>query len=288
LYRASNRYWRVDENGLHARRANEVNEHGRSGATRNMKSVFITGASSGLGAALAHRYAVGAMLGLVGRRMDALQALSASLGGGYRCYALDVRDRAALHAAAQDFLTYSQGRIDVVIASAGISVGTLTDHTEDFDVFQAIMDTNVMATVSTFEPFIAAMRRARAGRLVGVASVAGVRGLPGAGAYSASKAAVATYCESLRLELACAGVRVVTLAPGYIRTPMTARNPYRMPFLLDADVFADYAHAAITRGDSYKVIPWQMGTVARVMRVLPDWLYDCLARDGMRKPRLGK
>ena len=254
-----------------------------------MKSVFITGASSGLGAALARRYAGGgAIFGLVGRRLDALQALSASLGGGHRCYALDVRDRVALHAAAQDFLTHTQDRIDVVIASAGISVGTLTDHTEDFEVFQAIMDTNVTATVSTFEPFIAAMRRARAGRLVGVASVAGVRGLPGAGAYSASKAAVATYCESLRLELTGTGVRVVTLAPGYISTPMTACNPYRMPFLMAPEVFANYAHTVITRGDSYKVIPWQMGVVARLMRVLPDWLYDHLARDAPRKPRLDK
>lgn len=253
-----------------------------------MKAVFITGASSGIGAALARRYAYGTTLGLVGRRLDALQALSASLGGGHRCYALDVRNRAALHAAAQDFLRHTQGRIDVVIASAGISVGTLTEHAEDFDVFEAIMDTNVTATVSTFEPFIAAMQRARSGRLVGVASVAGVRGLPGAGAYSASKAAVATYCESLRLELAKDGVGVVTLAPGYIRTPMTAHNPYRMPFLMDPDTFADYAHAAITRGCSYKVIPWQMGVAARVMRVMPDWLYDRLAKNATRKPRRGE
>jgi short-subunit dehydrogenase len=99
---------------------------------------------------------------------------------------------------------------------------------------------------------------------------------------------VATYCESLRLELAKDGVGVVTLAPGYIRTPMTAHNPYRMPFLMDPDTFADYAHAAITRGCSYKVIPWQMGVAARVMRVMPDWLYDRLAKNATRKPRRGE
>jgi len=251
-----------------------------------MLAVFITGASSGLGAALARHYAAqGAMLGLVGRREPALQALAAELGGGHTCYTLDVRDRQALHAAARDFLARSGQRIDIVIASAGISAGTLTEHVEDYAVFEAIMDTNVLATVSTFEPFIATMRQQGHGRLVGIGSVAGVRGLPGAGAYSASKAAVASYCESLRLELHGQGVRVVTIAPGYIRTPMTAANPYGMPFLTDADVFAVRAARCIDAGVSYRVIPWQMGIVARLMRLLPNMVYDRLARNAPRKPR---
>lgn len=248
--------------------------------------VFITGASSGLGLALAQQYASqGARLGLVGRRAEALTRLAASLPGEHRTYALDVRDRAALHAAAQDFLAFAAGRVDVVVASAGISAGTLTEEGGDFEVFKAIFDTNVLATVATFEPFIAPMRAAGAGRLVGIASVAGVRGLPGAGAYSASKSAVVTYCESLRLELAASGVRVVTIAPGYIDTPMTQHNPYRMPFLLPAATFAQRARAAITRGATYTVIPWQMGIVARLMRLLPDVVYDRLARNAPRKPR---
>ena len=251
-----------------------------------MNAVFITGASSGLGAALARQYAKdGATLGLVGRRADALTALADSLGGHHKCYVLDVRDRAALHAAAQDFLAHTGQHIDIVIASAGISAGTLTEYVEDFDVFKSIVDTNLLATVATFEPFIPVMRQQRRGRLVGVGSVAGVRGLPGAGAYSASKAALATYCESLRLELHGDGIRVVTIAPGYIRTPMTAHNPYRMPFLTDAAVFAQRAQGAIGRGVSYTVIPWQMGVVARLMRMLPDWLYDHAARNAPRKPR---
>ena len=168
-----------------------------------MNRVFITGASSGLGRALAQRYAeTGATLGLLGRRETALRELAASLPGQHRCYAVDVRDRQALHAAATDFIAFCQGRVDVVIASAGISAGTLTEHGEDYDVFKAIVDTNLLATVATFEPFVGAMRDAGGGRLVGISSVAGVRGLPGAGAYSASKSAVTTYCESLRLELA--------------------------------------------------------------------------------------
>ncbi len=252
------------------------------------QNICITGASSGLGLALARRYAAGgATLGLVGRRADALRSLAASLPGTHHCYPLDVRDRAALHRAAADFLAKCAGKVDVVVASAGISAGTVTGELEDYEVFEAIFATNVLATLSTFEPFIGPMRAARGGRLVGIASVAGVRGLPGAGAYSASKSAVVTYCESLRLELAGSGVRVVTIAPGYIKTAMTAHNPYRMPFLMEADAFALRAHEAIARGASYKVIPWQMGVVAKLMRLLPNAVYDRLARNAPRKPRKG-
>lgn len=253
-----------------------------------LRHVFITGASSGLGRALARHYAGrGARVGLVGRREDALRELASTLPGEPSWYAVDVRDRAALHASAADFLSRCGGTVDVVIASAGISAGTLTQQAEDFDVFQSIIQTNLLATVATFEPFIAGMRRARAGRLVGIGSVAGVRGLPGAGAYSASKAAVAVYCESLRTELARDGIRVVTIAPGYIRTAMTEHNPYRMPFLMEADDFAARAATAIARGHSYRVIPWQMGVAAKLMRLLPDALYDRLARNAPRKPRQG-
>jgi len=254
-----------------------------------MTAVFITGASSGLGRALAWRYArMGARVGLVARREDVLRALADELPGEPLIYAVDVRDRAELHRAAEHFLAANNGRVDVVIASAGISAGTLTEQAEDFDVFKAIVDTNLLATLSTFEPFITPMKRAGSGRLVGIASVAGVRGLPGAGAYSASKAAVTTYCESLRLELHDAGIRVVTIAPGYVRTAMTEKNPYSMPFLMDADVFAQRALVAIERGASYKVIPWQMGIVAKLMRLLPNWVYDKAARGAPRKPRLSK
>ena len=251
-------------------------------------AVFITGASSGLGAALAREYAAqGHVLGLLARRGERLQDLASVLPGTHHLYVVDVCDREALHAAAQDFLQ-KVGHVDIVIASAGISAGTLTEQQADFDVFKAIFETNVMATVSTFEPFISPMQQARAGTLVGIASVAGVRGLPGAGAYSASKSAVVTYCESLRLELKPCGVHVVTIAPGYIKTEMTAKNPYSMPFLLDAEVFARRAVRAIARHNTYVVIPWQMGIVGKIMRALPDWLYDRLAVNAPRKPRRTK
>lgn len=247
--------------------------------------VFITGASSGIGAALAARYAArGAQLALVGRRLPALQQLEASLPGDHAVFSLDVRDRDALHAAARAFL--AEGPVDAVIASAGISAGTLTEERDDFQVFQSIIDTNVMATVATFEPFVGAMTARGSGRLVGVASVAAVRGLPGAGAYSASKAAVRSYCESLRVELRGSGVKVVTIAPGFIRTPMTAANPYRMPFLMPVDAFAEKAQHAIDAGASYTVIPWQMGWVARLLRLVPNALYDRVASTRKRKPRI--
>ena len=248
-------------------------------------AVFITGASSGLGEALARFYAAqGHTLGLVARRAERLQTLVQSLPGSHHVYVLDVCDRCALHAAGKDFIGHV-GHVDVVIASAGISAGTLTEQTDDFSVFQSIFQTNVMATVATFEPFILGMIERGAGTLVGIASVAGIRGLPGAGAYSASKSAVATYCESLRLELRPRGIGVTTIAPGYIRTEMTAKNPYSMPFLMDANEFAVCAARTIAQQRSYQVIPWQMGIVAKLMRILPDWLYDRLAVNAPRKPR---
>lgn len=248
-------------------------------------AVFITGASSGLGAALARHYAAqGHVLGLLARRGERLRELVATLPGSHHLYVVDVCERQALHAAAADFIQ-KVGRVDIVIASAGISAGTLTEQTDDFDVFKAIFETNVLATVSTFEPFVPHMKQVGAGTLVGIASVAGVRGLPGAGAYSASKSAVTTYCESLRLELKPFAVGVVTIAPGYIKTEMTAKNPYSMPFLLDAEVFASRAARAVARQDSYVVIPWQMGVVGKIMRMLPNWLYDKMAVNAPRKPR---
>lgn len=248
--------------------------------SRIMKRVFITGASSGLGAALAQRYAEqGASLGLVARRSELLEQLAARLPNPrrHRIYALDVTDFDALAAAAADFI--AGGGIDVVIANAGISQGTLTEYAEDLAVFERILATNVSAAVATFAPFIAAMKRqAQAGsrdcRLVGIASVAGIRGLPGAGAYSASKSAVISYCESLRVELKASGIKVVTIAPGYIDTPMTQVNAYPMPFLMPAEKFAEKAVTAIEAGASYRVIPWQMGIVAKLLRLLPNRVYD--------------
>ncbi|MES2261819.1 MAG: SDR family oxidoreductase [Pseudomonadota bacterium] len=248
-----------------------------NGAATAPKRVFITGASSGIGAALALRYAAeGATLGLLARRGAALDALISTLPHPerHRAYAVDACDHGALRAAALDFIQYAGGT-DIVIANAGISHGTLTEHAEDLPVFESIIATNVSATVATFAPFIATMKAQRTpARLVGIGSVAGIRGLPGAGAYSASKAAVICYCESLRLEMKPHGIDVVTISPGYIDTPMTQHNAYPMPFLMAPDRFAALALRAIERGTSYAVIPWQMGIVAKLLRMLPNAVYD--------------
>lgn len=255
--------------------------------------VFLTGASSGIGQALARTYAAqGAVLGLVGRREDALREFAASLPnpGAVRVYAVDVRDADAMGDAAADFLAHF-GCPDVVIANAGISVGTVASEREDLEVFRTVMDTNWFGVLTTFQPFLNPMRERAPGAggwrgtLVGIASVAGVRGLPGGGAYSASNSAVVKLLESLRLEQTRHRIRVVTIAPGYIRTPMTAHNPYRMPFLMDADVFASKAVRRIAAGTRYTVIPWPMGVVASILHVMPLWLYDALFARAPRKPR---
>jgi short-subunit dehydrogenase len=249
------------------------------------RAVFITGASSGIGAALARCYAAqGATLGLAARRLDALDALVATLPGRHYVYPLDVANAQALASAGNDF-TARVGAPDIVIANAGISVGTLTQEAADNQAFRRIMETNVLGMVHTFQPFIGAMERRGSGRLVGIASVAGIRGLPGAGAYSASKAAVIAYLESLRVELRSSGIKVVTIAPGYIRTPMTDANDYAMPFMLEADEAARRFTEAIAAGTAYTVIPWQMGVVARLMRLLPNCIFDRLAARAGRKPR---
>lgn len=247
--------------------------------------VFLTGASSGIGEALARHYAAGgATLGLLARRGDLLRSLKASLDAPGDIYPCDVRDLAAVCAAADDFIARF-GVPDLVIGNAGVSFGTLTEHAEDAAVFREVLDINVMGLVNTFHPFVRPMRNRGGGTLAGIASVAGFRGLPGATAYSASKAAAIRYLEGLRVELRSSGVRVTTLCPGYIATPMTSRNPYPMPFILQADDAARRFARAIASGTSYAVIPWQMAIAGRVLAVLPNWLYDRLVARGGRKPR---
>jgi short-subunit dehydrogenase len=247
--------------------------------------VFLTGASSGIGEALARLYAArGATLGLVARRADHLASLKASLGTTCESYPCDVRDLPALKAAGADFIA-KHGAPDLVIGNAGVSHGTDTAVESDAAVFREILDINVLGLVHTFHPFIDAMRERRGGMLAGIASVAGFRGLPGSSAYSASKAAAISYLEALRLELRGSGVKVCTICPGFIATPMTARNPYPMPFLIQADDAARRFARAMDRGSSYAVIPWQMAIVGRILKLLPDPVYDAAMAGAGRKPR---
>jgi short-subunit dehydrogenase len=252
------------------------------------KLVFITGASSGIGQALAWRYyQAGWQLALVARRAGEIenwareQALDPDR---YAIYAADVAQTDSVVAAGKACIA-GQGVPDAVIANAGISVGVDTTVREDIDMLARVFAVNNVGLAATFHPFIAPMRARGSGRLVGIGSVAGIRGLPGHGAYCASKAAVIIYCESLRGELRGSGVQVVTIAPGYVDTPLTRKNRYGMPFLLKASDFADRAFRAIESGASYRVIPWQMAIVARLLRILPNALFDRLLVGRPRKPR---
>jgi hypothetical protein len=250
-------------------------------------NVFITGASSGIGAALATEFARrGATLGLVARRSDALEELRSKLPGHHLIYPADVTDRDAIVAAGKAFDQQSGGA-DIVVANAGISIGVKTEYFEDLEQMKRVFDTNVLAMAYTFHPFIAPMKARGHGSLVGIASVAGTRGLPGSEAYCASKAAAILYCESLRVELAKAGVKVVTISPGFIRTAMTKANPYRMPFLLDVDRFATRAADAMIAGVRYRTIPWQMAWVTTLLKWMPRWLFDRVLANRKQKPRAG-
>jgi NAD(P)-dependent dehydrogenase (short-subunit alcohol dehydrogenase family) len=249
---------------------------------------YITGASSGIGQALARRYLeAGWRVALVARREQSLARWVEQQGGGARhcrVYAADVREIDTI-VGAGDACIREFGLPDVVIANAGLSIGMDTAERGDLDVMRATLETNLLGMAATFQPFVEPMRRRRGGTLVGVASVAGIRGLPGHGAYCASKAGVISYCESLRGECRPHGVKVVTIVPGYVDTPLTRNNPYGMPFLMQPDEFAGAVYRAISRGDGYRVIPWQMGVVAKLLRALPNAVFDRVLAGRPRKPR---
>jgi short-subunit dehydrogenase len=253
--------------------------------------LFVTGASSGIGQALAGRfYRAGYQLALVARRAAEVQAWAQAQGldaSRYAVYGADVRDIPAITGAGRACIA-NQGLPDVVIANAGISIGMDSAVLDDLEVMRATYETNNIGMAATFQPFITAMRTRRAGTLVGIASVAGIRGLPGHGAYCSSKAAVISYCESLRGELRPDGVKVVTVGPGYVATPLTHENRYSMPFLMQPTAFADKAFEAITAGVTYRVIPWQMGVAAKLLRALPNGLFDRVLAGRPRKRRQGE
>ncbi|MDH3209668.1 MAG: SDR family oxidoreductase [Burkholderiaceae bacterium] len=250
--------------------------------------VFITGASSGIGLALAARYArAGHRLALVARRAYKIEqwVSTQQMTEGQVCiYPADVRNIDSITAAGRDCIA-AQGLPELVIANAGVSIGFDTGEFADLEVMRATLETNVLGIAATFQPFVRPMCARGSGTLIGIASVAGIRGIPGHGAYCASKAAVISYCESLRGECRPFGVKVVTISPGYVATTMTHRNRYAMPFLMQAEDFADKSLATIRAGASYRVIPWQMGWVAKLLRALPNALFDRALAGRPRKPR---
>lgn len=262
--------------------------HAVQPSTQPRPLAFITGASSGLGQALAQEYAKqGWRLALVARRLDVMEQWRAAQGlRAEDCvvYAADVAQPESIRAVALQCIE-AQGLPDVVIASAGISHGIDTAEWSDLEAFEQIWATNNRGLAATLIPFMAPMRARKSGVLVGIASVAGVRGLPGHAGYCASKAGVIAYCESLRGDLRGSGVDMVTISPGFIRTAMTAKNPFPMPFLMPADQFAARAFKAIERRRSYIVIPWQMAWLGRLLRLLPNAVFDRALAGRGKKPR---
>ena len=259
-------------------------------ANRNcmVRLVFITGASSGLGQALALQfYQAGYQLALAARRTGEINAwvqTNQLQSSRLQVYQVDVTQPAEMAAAAQQCIK-TQGLPDVVLACAGMSVGMDTAEPEDLAVMRQTWMTNNLGTAATFSPFIKGMIARKSGILMGLGSVNGIRGLAGHGANCPSKAAMISYLECLRLELRGHGIQVVTICPGYVATPLIRGNGFSMPFLLQPAEFAKQAQRAIEAGASYRVIPWQMGVVAKALRLMPNWLFDRLLSGRKRKPR---
>lgn len=227
------------------------------------------------------------MLALVARRTTEIKSWARTNNidlNCYKIYSADVSNIDSIVAAGEACIA-ELGLPDVVIANAGISVGVDTAIRSDLDQMTQTYATNNIGLAATFHPFVQGMLQRKSGKLVGIGSVAGIRGMPGHGAYCGSKAAVINYCESLRGELKNSGVHVVTICPGYIKTPMTENNNYPMPFLMLVDDFAKQSYAKIEAGISYSVIPWQMGVVAKILRLMPNALFDKALAGRGRKAR---
>lgn len=246
---------------------------------RDPKHILITGASSGLGAELARTYAApGVTLALTGRdaaRLETVAGECRAQGATVETAVLDVTDTAALEGwmlARDEALP-----IDLAIANAGISAGTGGD-TEPVEQVRRIFAVNVDGVMNTVLPLIPRMQARRRGQIALMASLAGFRGFPGAPAYCGSKAAVKVYGEGLRGVLASSGVEVSVVCPGYVRTPMTDRNGFPMPFLMDADKAARLIRDRLARNKARIAFPWPMLAAVWLLQALPPGLIDPLMR----------
>jgi short-subunit dehydrogenase len=254
-----------------------------------VKRIFITGASSGIGEALARRFAgQGTTLGLVARRRELLDTLAGELrdrGASVDVQAADVADTAAMKRIAAGFLD-AAGGIDLVVANAGMGIRSALLQGESAEVAR-LMGVNVVGVTNTVVPFVPAMVAARSGLLLAIASVAGFRALPGRAAYAASKAAVITFMDALRMELVGTGVHAMTVCPGFIKTPMTSVLKYNLPFLMEVEDAVDHIAGAIERRKKNWTFPWQFRMLRPVFRNAPEWLIRKLApppRPGSSEP----
>lgn len=252
------------------------------------QNAVLTGACGGLGQALARELlSQGAVVALVGLHRPSLQALAALAPERCAVYTPDVADSTAMQAMAADWMS-RRGTPDLVIANAGVAGGFDTAEADDLAVLRRMLEVNLLGAATTFQPFVKAMRAQRRGALAGVASIAGWRGMPGNGAYCASKGGLIRYLESLRAELRSESIVVSTVSPGYLRTALTAGNRFAMPGLMEPEAAAKAMLAGIARGRTHIVLPARIGWLARLLNLLPGALHDRLLLGQPRKPRVGE
>jgi len=248
-----------------------------------IETAVITGASTGIGRALACELArAGVRVGLVARNEERLRAVEEEIraaGGTAAVAPADVADREALFSAVAA-LRETLGPIDLAIANAGIGQ-TPGPGEADLDTTERLYRVNVFGALALFAAVRPEMEARGRGHLVGIASIAGYQAFPGKGAYSGTKAALRMQLEALRAELAPRGIAVTTVNPGFIRTPLTDRNEFDMPFLMEPGPAARRIVRAIRRRRAVYDFPFRMAMVSRLLRLLPRRLYDRIARRGM-------
>ena len=252
-----------------------------------LDNLVITGACGGLGRALATQaLGRGAKVALVGLDRATLETLAATAPGRCLIYTPDVSDSAAMQAMAEDWARRF-GTPDAVIANAGVAGGFDTAQASDLAVLRRILEINLLGVATTFQPFVMPMRERGRGMLAGIASLAGRRGLPGNGAYCASKGGLIRYLESLRAELRPSGVGVCTVSPGYLRTALTAGNRFAMPGLMAPEAAASAILHALAQGREQLVLPRRLGWLSNALGLLPEAWHDALLLRQPRKPRAG-
>jgi NAD(P)-dependent dehydrogenase (short-subunit alcohol dehydrogenase family) len=255
---------------------------------RKYDNAVLTGACGGLGHALAcELIASGAHVALVGLKANVLDQLAAAGPGRCAVYTPDVADPAAMQAMAADWMQ-RHGPPDLVIANAGVAGGFDPAEAGDLAVLRRMLEINLLGAAATFQPFLQAMKAAGHGSLVGMASIAGWRGMPGNAAYCASKGGLIRYLESLRAELRGTGLHVCTVSPGYIRTQLTAGNRFSMPGLMEPDDVARVILRRAARGQEHVVLPRRIGWLSRALSLLPAAWHDHLLNGQPRKPRVGQ
>jgi short-subunit dehydrogenase len=244
----------------------------------------ITGASSGIGLELARELAKrGYALALLARRRELLDGLARELGANAVAIPCDVLDSGSVKEAVRKGEESLGGTFDLAIANAGVSIH---GHATKFNLAEAeqVFRVNVLGMLYLFDAVIPSMVEQRSGRFVGVASIAGLRGIPAAAAYSSSKAAMQSFLEASRVELAPYGVRVTIVNPGFVATDMTAKNKFKMPFLMTAERAARIIVRGLEKEKRVIEFPRPTSLMMRALRHLPDAVYDrVMKKTGARR-----